>query len=48
MHDHVIITGNYTPESLYKFLLEFYHSDHGSVTTSALIIGEDFPSRELM
>ena len=45
--DHVIIIGSYRVNSLFKFLTEFYHQDHGHVETQVLLIGDSYPSYEI-
>lgn len=48
LRDHVIIVGSYRISSLFKFLVEFYHSDHGHVDTHVLLIGDSYPSYEII
>jgi len=45
--DHIVLMGFYQPHSLYRFLFEFYHPDHGENKHRCIIIGEQSPSEEL-
>lgn len=45
--DHIVLMGFYQPHSLYRFLFEFYHPDHGENKRRCIIIGEHSPSEEL-
>ena len=37
--NHIVIVGGYRPISLYRFLTQFYHPDHGMVKTRCIIVG---------
>lgn len=45
--DHIVLMGFYQPHSLYRFLFEFYHPDHGENKRRCIIVGEKTPSEEL-
>jgi voltage-gated potassium channel Kch len=43
MSNHIVIIGSFRPQTLIRFLNQFYHSDHGNVKTRCLIMGEEYP-----
>lgn len=45
---HIVIMGNYRPKALHRFLVQYYHTDHGNVKTKCIVIGEQYPSNELI
>ena len=48
--NHVVISGTFSTESLIDFLYEFYHQDHGYVTstTNAVILNPEEPDEALL
>jgi voltage-gated potassium channel len=46
--DHVVIIGNYRSNTLRQFLAQFYHPDHGDVKTKIVIIGNQYPTNEIV
>ncbi|CAG9322222.1 unnamed protein product [Blepharisma stoltei] len=46
--DHIIIGGYYTPSSIYQFLSQFYHQDHGKNNHRCVIIGSNYPSDDIL
>lgn len=46
--EHIIIVGNYKARTLSQFLAQFYHSDHGEVSTNSIIINLEYPTSEII
>ena len=46
--EHIVIVGNYQARTLNQFLAQFYHPDHGEVKTRSIIIGNEYPSSEII
>ena len=45
--EHIVVMGFYQPHSLYRFLFEFYHPDHGDNKKRCIIVGEQSPTEEI-
>lgn len=46
--DHVLICGEFDFTGVRDFLLEFFHPDHGATSTTAVILNNGLPSRDLV